>query len=135
MDGLELLRKGRSELAVRGLASRTRINPNGSVCALGALDAAIGVWDSYQTYMSRGCCRWEHESSPEYQEAVAALVELLVGQKPDSDFAQFAVAGYSNSHTLDEVLAWFDNAILHKELERPASITEGSPDIYADAIG
>jgi hypothetical protein len=139
MDAVALIRAGADVIRTYGFTWGTRVNHEG-VCALGALDVASGqlVIDvTERRHLRRG-----EYAAPVALDAYMVAVEALsatAGEVTESDrfnaqhdIKQFATAGpvnrvawYSNTHTKEQVLEWFEDAAIWLEMQQtPKKVTE-----------
>jgi hypothetical protein len=108
MSVLKILMDARATITKRknwtiGIRRAPRLGGGNAYCALGAIEAAIGLNSSMLDLWHEGYC-----------DTCRALVQNLEGEHytgPHVLVNENLIAEYNNNHSHKEVLAWFDRAI------------------------
>jgi hypothetical protein len=127
MQTLQVLKGARALITSPGhWTVDTRDNRHGGHCALGALSVAMGM----SAWTAEDHCPEAVVVLAEATPAGKAPVEAFNGYLSQVYIAAAIVAGYNNSHSHAEVLAWFDRAIAN--LEGPKALPKSLTDLLVE---
>lgn len=118
----DILQRALNEMRTKGYAryirhmrsehvfiARFAENPVGGVCALGAIECALGVHDERNVSYDWHC------TSKDYRVATRALAAVVpADHMPEYTDSESRVATYNNTHSWPEVEALFEKAIANE---------------------